>query len=82
MGRYRWRDHDPLEATKAEQAAFDRLPPSVRRWIREAPLEVSARKALAAYIRERHNENTKPAQAAIARLNEWLTKELEKQCPR
>jgi hypothetical protein len=57
--RVRWRDGSPM-------AAFDRLPPELRRWLHDAALPWSPRSAARIYARARA-EGADP-QAALARL--------------
>lgn len=66
----RWRVPDPLEATRAEYAAFDQLPPSLRRFLREYPTDLSARKVFA-----RWNAHAGSVKAVLQEVREWEKKQ-------
>lgn len=69
----RWREHDPLEATRAEYAAFDKLPHSLRRFLREYPSELSARKVFA-----RWNAQAGSVKAVLQEIREWERKQSQR----
>lgn len=67
------RRNSPLENTREEYAAFDALPPELRKFIRECPFEVSARKTLGALWNADYDE-----EIVLMRLNAWMVKQWQK----
>lgn len=63
----------PEQATREEYAAVDALPDELRKLLREAPVELSARKVLLAWVRCDGD-----TAALLPRLHAWIAKEVER----
>jgi hypothetical protein len=63
-----WRRTDPIAATRDEYAAYDSLPPRLRKYLRESVAEISARKVRSALVRECYDEDR-----VLERLEAWAS---------